>query len=218
MQEGEAPGHQHGALRSQNLPGDTAVPLPGVLGGSVQVKEAPGFFGGERRAEIFQKNQKHERCQRIPRLGGSPRGSELPPVPCSPPWGAQPPAAACVGGPKTLGSQGRTLRRAAVPAPRAWSTKRALRQAQLGEELCHPVLRPCWSLGRLETGFGVNGVGFGANGVEKGQQGPGPSCVVLTGTSGRQLHVSMTKALPHPALLPWVLPLLDAAINSKRGD
>lgn len=115
-----------------------------------------------------------------------------------------------------------------MPAPRAWSTKRALRQAQLGEELCHPgqapaplraaVLRLCWSLGRLGTGFGVNGVGFGANGVEKGQQGPGPSCVVLTGTSGRQLHVSMTKALPHPALLPWVLPLLDAAINSKRGD
>lgn len=95
-----------------------------------------------------------------------------------------------------------------MPAPRAWSTKRALRQAQLGEELCHPVLRPCWSLGRLGTGFGVNGVGFGANGVEKGQQGPGPSCVVLTGTSGRQLHVSMTKApLCSPGCcLSWMRP------------
>lgn len=51
-----------------------------------------GVCGGGRRAEILQKNQKHERCPRIPcpRLGGSPRGSGLPPVPCSPSRGHNP--------------------------------------------------------------------------------------------------------------------------------
>lgn len=46
VQEGEAPRHQHGALRSQNLPGDTAVPLPGVLGGFCAGEGSTGVFGG----------------------------------------------------------------------------------------------------------------------------------------------------------------------------
>lgn len=193
-------------------------PKPPRGHGRAAPRRAGGFRAGEGSTGVFWGGTQSRNLSEEPKTRALPEDPTARRVPAwlriapsallPAPRGHKPLATACVGGPKTLGSQGRTLRRAAVPAPRAWSTKRALRQAQLGEELCHPVLRPCWSLGRLGTGFGVNGVGFGANRVEKGQQGPGPSCVVLTGTSGRQLHVSMTKApLCSPGCcLSWMRP------------
>lgn len=200
------------------------APHTGLACGNLQVKEAPGCVWGDAEPKSFRrtKNTSAARGSRAHGSAGPRAAPDCPQCPAPPPGGTTPGCCTCVGGPKPVGSQAWTLRRAEVTAPRAWSTTGALTQAQLGEELCHPgqapaplraaVLRPCWSLGRP-------GTGYGANGVEKGQQGPGPSCAMLTGTSGRQLHVSMTKAGPAaPRSAPLGAASPGCGHKLQRGD